>query len=63
MRYVISLVALLALVSSQPAEQPVEQAAPEAASADTDSMDPTVTEPDHYKVEFENDSFSTFIIE
>ena len=55
MRYVISLVALLALVSCQPAEQPVEEAAPEAASADTDSMDPTVTEPDHYKVEFEND--------
>ena len=55
MRYVISLIALLALVSCQPAEQPVEEAAPEAASADTDSMDPTVTEPNHYKVEFEND--------
>ena len=55
MRYVISLIALLALVSCQPAEQPVEEAASEAASADTDPMDPTVTEPDHYKVEFEND--------
>ena len=55
MRYVVCLVALLALVSCQPTEQPGQEAAPEGASADTESMDPTVTEPTHYTVEFEND--------
>jgi quercetin dioxygenase-like cupin family protein len=43
------------LVSCQPAEQPSEEPAPEAAPADTDPMDPTVTDPGHYKVELEND--------
>ncbi len=59
MRYVILSIFFLALVGCQPSEQASEEAAPEPtpeeAASDAGSMDPTVTESNHYAVEFEND--------
>ena len=59
MRYFILSVFFLALVGCQPGEQASEEAAPETAAeeaaSEAGSMDPTVTESDHYAVEFEND--------
>ena len=59
MRYFILSIFFLALVGCQPGEQAGEEAAPETAAeeaaSETGSMDPTVTESDHYAIEFEND--------
>ena len=59
MRYFILSIFFLALVGCQPSEQAGEETAPEPAAeeavSDAGSMDPTVTESDHYAVEFEND--------
>ena len=55
MRNLIFFISLVSLVGCQPAEEPASDAATEEATSTSDSMDPTVSEPDHYKVEFEND--------
>jgi len=59
MRYFILSIFFLALVGCQPSEQAGEEAAPETAAeeatSEAGSVDPTVTEADHYAVEFEND--------
>ncbi len=47
MRNLLFFIGLVSLASCLPAE--------EAATPATDSMDPAVSEPGHYKVEFEND--------
>jgi quercetin dioxygenase-like cupin family protein len=55
MRNLVFFMTLLALVSCQPAEEAAPDAATEEAAPTTDSMDATVSEPDHYMTEFEND--------
>ena len=55
MRNLIFFISLVSLVGCQPAEEAASDAATEEAASTTDSMDPTVSEPSHYKVELEND--------
>ena len=55
MHKLIFLISLVSLVGCQPAEEAASDAVTEEAASTTDSTDPTVSEPNHYKVEFEND--------
>ena len=55
MRNLIFLITLVSFVGCQPAEEAASDAVTEDAASTDDSTDPTVSEPNHYKVEFEND--------
>ena len=55
MRDLVFIISLVSLVGCQAAEEPTPDAATEEATSTSNSMDPTVSESDHYKVEFEND--------
>ena len=55
MRNLIFFISLVSFVGCQPAEEAAPDAVTEEAASTDDSTDPTVSEPDQYKVEFEND--------
>ncbi len=55
MRNLIFFITLVSFVGCQPAEEAASDAATEEAAPATDSTDPTVSEPNNYKVVFEND--------
>ena len=55
MRNLVFLLTLEVLAGCQPGEQASMDRPEEAAGADDMSMDPTVSDPEHYKVVFDND--------